>query len=77
MFLPPMGESAVDAFGEISETQYDGLATACTAFRTDLLVSSDITDLVLLHTDAGDLPDVVTSLVPGRNIVTQRRRLRT
>lgn len=75
MFLPPMSEDGVDAFGIISESQFAALATAATAFLSDLITSDQVIECVLFHTDAPDLPEVITTLVPATRIVTQRRRL--
>lgn len=75
MFLPPMSEDGVDAFGVISESQYDALVTAATGFLSDLITSDQVIECSLFHTEGPDLPEVVTSLVPAKKIVTQRRRL--
>lgn len=75
MFLPPMSEDGVDAFGVISESQYDALVTAATGFLSDLITSDQVIECSLFHTEGPDLPEVVTSLVPAKKICTQRRRL--
>lgn len=79
-YLPGVGETDVDNFGNIAGAKITALNAAVTAWRTAVLAVALVDDLVLLHNDPGafaaDAPRSITSLVADPVLSTQRRRLR-
>jgi len=75
MYIPGPPEDAVDAYGQLSESQYDALVTAVADFSAAMLTATNFGKLVLLHTDPLDEPDDLTNMFPEVKVATQRRRL--
>jgi hypothetical protein len=75
MYLPGPPEDAVDAYGLLSESQFDALTTAVVDFAAQMLAATNFGKLVLLHTDPLEEPDDFTNFFPETKVATQRRRL--
>lgn len=78
MYLPGCNDNLVDTLGTLTSGGVTSLQAACDAFRTALLATAEIDDLVVLHTATipAVTPTVITSLAIDPRIATQRRRLR-
>jgi hypothetical protein len=61
--------------GVIDSTPLSALQSACDDFYDDCLATAGVSQLVLLHSDAG-VPSTIVGLQAQQKVATQRRRLR-
>jgi hypothetical protein len=75
MYIPGLGEAAIDDDGGISAAKLADLQSAFSQFLTDVNLGTP-EGMVIFHTDALTAPTKVTQLQVDPRVATQRRRLR-
>lgn len=76
MYVPGVSEEVVSATGVVTGSTVTAWNTAAAAYLTALNGIAGVDHAVLLHSQIGDLPMEITTIVCDSRIATQRRRLR-
>lgn len=76
MYVPGVSEEIVSPAGVVTASTVSAWNTALASYISDLNAIVGVDFPCLLHSQVGDLPMEITSLICDTRIATQRRRLR-